>query len=414
MKVFLGLGSNLEPRKKTLQKALQKISTLGPIEKISSLYETPALLPLKAPTDWNKPFLNMALQMEFQKSPLLLLQQLKSIETALGRPLENRQKWAPRPIDLDILLFGDQKISSPELKIPHPELEKRAFVLDPLKDILPSFIPKARKHKHHAPLWMAIVNLTPDSFSDGGQFTDDASVSETFKTYENKGVHIIDLGAESTRPGAAPLSSEEELTRLNPVLNRISEFSSSSLRPLFSIDTRHIKTAEAALKQGVDIINDVSGLKNLEMLSLLKNSKAAYILTHSLDVPVNLKNTLKEDPLKALPFWLDEKLELLEKHHISWDHVFFDPGIGFGKNSLQSIRILQNLKIFKDCPVRILIGHSRKSFMKDFSSEPAKFRDPETLGVSFQLIRQGVDVLRLHNPEMHIRAFKGWSHIAPV
>ena len=299
MKVFLGLGSNLEPRKKTLQKALQKISTLGPIEKISSLYETPALLPLKAPTDWNKPFLNMALQMEFQKSPLLLLQQLKSIETTLGRSQESRQKWAPRPIDIDILLFGDQKVSLPELKIPHPEIEKRAFVLDPLKDILPSFIPKARKHKHHAPLWMAIVNLTPDSFSDGGQFTDDASVSETFKTYENKGVHIIDLGAESTRPGAAPLSSEEELTRLNPVLNRIPEFS-GDLKPLFSIDTRHVKTAEVALKQGVHIINDVSGLNDPKMLSLLKNSKVAYVLTHSLDVPVNLKNTLKEDPLKIL------------------------------------------------------------------------------------------------------------------
>ena len=414
MKVFLGVGSNLKPRKKTISLALKELSLIGSIKKVSPVYETPALLPLEAPSSWNRPFLNLALQMEFSDSALTLLNHLQVIERKLGRT--DRQKWSPRSIDLDILLFGDQIISLPELKVPHPEMEERAFVLDPLKDILPSFILKARHLKNHSPLWMAIVNLTPDSFSDGGFFTDEKAFLATMAHYEKLGVAVLDLGAESTRPEALALSSKEELTRLEPFLKPLCQLygGSQSLKPLISVDTRHVRTAEAALKLGVHIINDVSGLKDPEMLSLLKGSGAAYVLTHSLDVPVNPENFLKEDPLKALSRWLEQKLEMLEKNHISRELIFFDPGIGFGKNSLQSLRILRNLQVFHSFPVRLLIGHSRKSFIKDFSSYEAAFRDPETVGVSMGLIRQGVDVLRVHNPEIHIRAHRAWSHIINV
>ena len=411
MKVFLGIGSNLEPRKKNITRALKELSSICSLEKISPVYETAALLPKKAPSSWNKPFFNMAAQVEFSGEPLLLLNHLKAIEKKLGR--KKNEKWAPRSIDLDILLYGDKKLSLPDLTIPHPEMEKRAFVLDPLKDILPSFIPKARHHKNHAPLWMAIVNLTPDSFSDGGIFSDEKTFSTTMLHYESLGVAIVDLGAESTRPGAVNLTSEEEQNRLTPFLKQLYQLhKGKTLKPLISIDTRHVKTAETGLKLGADILNDVNGLKDPEMLSLLKNSKAAYVLTHSLDVPVNPKNILKEDPIETLQNWLEEKLEILDKNHITWDRVFFDPGIGFGKDAFQSLRILKNLKAFQNCPVRILIGHSRKSFMKNFSPREAKLRDPETLGISFGLIQKGVDVLRVHNPEIHIRAFRGWSQVA--
>ena len=411
MKVFLGVGSNLEPRKKTIAEALKELSLVGPIEKISPIYETPALLPPQAPTLWNKPFLNLAVQMNFLNDPRDLLFHLKVIEKKLGR--KKREKWAPRSIDLDILLFGNKSFSYPELQIPHPEMEKRAFVLDPLKDILPSFITKARSHKNHTPLWMAILNLTPDSFSDGGIFNDEEIFLATMQHYEKMGVAIVDLGAESTRPGAIGLSSDEELTRLEPFLKQLCQlFNKQRLKPLISVDTRHVKTAKTALKLGVNILNDVSGLKNPEMLSLLADSQAAYVLTHSLDVPVNPKNVLKEDPLPVLCNWLEQKLEILDKNCISRDRIFFDPGIGFGKTSVQSLKILQNLQVFHSYPIRLLIGHSRKSFMKDFSPKEADLRDLETLGVSMKLIQQGVDVLRVHNPEMHIRAFRGWSHVA--
>ena len=411
MKAFLGVGSNLGPRKKNLTEALKELSLIGSIGKISPIYETPALLPPKASDLWNKPFLNLAVQMNFSGDPRDLLNHLTAIEKKLGR--KTREKWAPRSIDLDILLFDDKSFSYPELQIPHPEMEKRAFVLDPLKDILPSFITKSRSHKNHAPLWMAILNLTPDSFSDESLFNNEKVFLATIKHYEKMGVAIIDLGAESTRPGAIALSSDEELARLEPFLKPLCQlYNKQRLKPLISVDTRHIKTAETAVKMGANIINDVSGLKNPEMLSLLADSQAAYVLTHSLDIPVNPKNFLKEDPLPALCNWLEEKLEILDKNRISRDRIFFDPGIGFGKNSIQSLKILQNLQIFHSYPIRLLIGHSRKSFMKDFSPKKAELRDIETLGISMKLIQQGVDVLRVHNPEMHIRAFRGWSHAA--
>lgn len=412
MKAFLGVGSNLSPRKKNISLALKELSLIGAVEKISPVYETPALLPLEAPPSWNRLFLNLALQMEFSGSALQLLDHLQAIERKLGR--KKREKWSPRNIDLDILLFGDQKISLPHLKIPHPEMEKRAFVLDPLKDILPSFIPKARGLKNHAPLWMAIVNLTPDSFSDGKLFSNKEHFLSAMIRYEKMGVSILDLGAESTRPNALSISYKEEWKRLEPFLKPLCELygGSQSLKPLISVDTRHAQTVEAALKWGVHIVNDVSGLKEPEMLSPLKGSGVAYVLTHSLDVPVNPKNILKGDPLETLSIWLEKKLEILEKHQIPKELIFFDPGIGFGKNSLQSLRILRNLKVFHEFPVRLLIGHSRKSFMGDFSSCDAAFRDPETVGVSMGLIKQGVDVLRVHNPEIHIRAYRAWSHVA--
>ena len=345
MKVHLGLGSNLKPRKQHILRALDELSSICSIEKISPIYETPALLPPESPPEWNKPFLNLVVQIEFSEDPLSLLNHLKAVEKKLGR--KDRQKWSPRSIDLDILLCENQQLSLPELTVPHPEMEKRAFVLDPLKDILPSFIPKARRHKNHAPLWMAIINLTPDSFSDGGSFSDEKVFSKTLRHYENIGVAIVDLGAESTRPGAISLSSDEEWERLKPFLEKFFNlFAEKKLRPLISVDTRHVKTAEASQKLGVDIINDVSGLSDTDMLSLLKDSKAAYVLTHSLDVPVNPQNVLKGDPLPILQNWLDKKLEVFEKNNISFDRLFFDPGIGFGKNSLQSLRILKNLKNF--------------------------------------------------------------------
>ena len=410
MKTFIGIGSNMEPRREMISKALEELSFIGYLEKISPVYETPALLPRNAPPSWNKPFLNLVAQLDFSESPLSLLNHLKTIEKRLGR--KEKQKWAPRSIDLDILLFGDKSFVLQELQIPHPEMEKRAFVLDPLKDLLPSWIPKAREHKNHAPLWMAIINLTPDSFSDGGLFAGEEVFSKTILKYEEMGVAIIDLGAESTRPGAIGISADEELNRLKPFLKQLScLYEKKRLKPLISVDTRHVKTAEVVLKSGVDIINDVSGLKNQEMLSLLKNSQTSYVLTHSLDIPVNPKNVLNKDPLQTLCHWLEEKLNILDKHHISLNRIFFDPGIGFGKNSLQSLKILRNLQVFHSYPVRLLVGHSRKSFMTDFSPQEANLRDMETLGVSMGLIKQGVDILRVHNPEIHIRGFRGWSHV---
>ena len=153
-----------------------------------------------------------------------------------------------------------------------------------------------------------------------------------------------------------------------------------TIRPFVSLDTRHVKTAKVGVELGVDIINDVSGMSNGEMLSLLKDSEAGYVLTHSLDVPVRPENVLTEDPVAHLQDWLEKKLEIFEKNNIALDRIFFDPGIGFGKTPLQSLKILKDLKSFQSCPVRLLIGHSRKSFMKDFQLEKCRVKGSGNFG----------------------------------
>ena len=518
---YIGLGSNIEPRRKNLEKALEAISSFMSIERLSPVYETPALLPPKAKAEWNKPFLNLVLKGQYSSTPPRLLQRLKALERKLGRSdfnsykeKERQANGAPRPIDLDILLWGEEgekSYSSKDLSIPHREMINRSFVLDPLTDIFPN--PYLRKlacqRPQHAPLWMVILNVTSDSFSDGGSITNVETFTQKVLHYVSLGVHILDIGAESTRPEALPLSPQEEWARLEPYLKALqriypqpgiptenknlkgSPFLKPFLRPLISIDTRHVSTAEKALKMGANIINDVSGLRthtnrpegsggsgasgassksggyggsgasgassksggsnrydgeiNHEMLSLLRNSKALYVLMHSLDIPANPGNTLPEekDPLPILCQWLENKLEVLEKNKISLDRIFFDPGIGFGKNALQSLKILKNLETFKQYPVRLLVGHSRKSFMKNLSfatinpkmdlkidpkidrskmdpkmdpmQERATMtmianRDLYTLGFSMKLIQKGVDVLRIHNPEIHIATHLGWNH----
>ena len=412
--VFLSLGSNVSPRREALRravKALLAISSKGEAEASASasfVYETEALLPPGAPPSWDRPFLNMALRIEFSGSPQELLQKTMQIEKDLGR--KPGPKWSPRPIDIDILLFREEKISLPHLQIPHPEMEKRAFVMDPLKDLHPRFIPLARKLPERQPIWMAAVNLTPDSFSDPGRFEGQplSAFTAAMKSLEEGGAHIIDLGAESTRPGARPLASDEERQRLEPFLKALLE-KRAPLSALISVDTRHSATARRALSMGACMINDVSGLADPDMLPLLQDSGALFVLTHSLTAPADPGHVLSEDPLKILPSWLDKKLNLLAQKGIDFQRVFFDPGIGFGKTSQQSLRILRHLDVFKSCPVRILVGHSRKSFMRGFAPQAPAERDLETLGLSLRLIQDGsADALRLHRPKMSLRALRGF------
>ena len=128
-------------------------------------------------------------------------------------------------------------------------------------------------------------------------------------------------------------------------------------------------------------------------------------------VPADPNEILSGDPIETLQIWLECHLNQFVKNNIDLRRIYFDPGIGFGKNSLQSLTLLKSIDAFFGFPVKILVGHSRKSFMKNFADKTAGQRDYETLGVSMSLIQKGVDVLRIHNPEIHIKAHRGWSHV---
>ena len=232
MRVYLGLGSNLGDRRLHLSRAIDALEAKGlAIARVSPVVESPALLPDSAPSDWNLPFLNLAVEGIARCSPGQLRLRIDEIQQSFGR--HEGSHWSPRPIDVDILLWGRERIETERLTIPHRDLTRRTFVLAPLVALQPRLTVPGLGDRtvldysialgHHIPLWMGIVNVTPDSFSDGGRFLDWSRIEPHVAAMTEAGVHIIDVGGESTRPGAVPVDPAEEWSRVGPVLERLVE-----------------------------------------------------------------------------------------------------------------------------------------------------------------------------------------------
>ena len=275
-----------------------------------------------------------------------------------------------------------------------------------------SVLQLSRKQPQHAPMWMGILNITPDSFSEDGVLNNEEALKSAIQKFDELNIGIIDIGGESTRPDAWSITEDTEWERIERPLKLVNEhFAGRKIRPLVSLDSRNFKTVRRALEYGINIINDVSGLADDRFIPLLKNSQCQYILTHSLSVPASpsMHYSRNIDVIKELKQWFTDKIQYLVCHGINPEKIIIDPGIGFGKTSLQSQTILQNISEFYCFELRVLVGHSRKSFLTPIISTPPKERDIESLGLSLSLVNQGVDILRVHNPELHIKAFKGWN-----
>lgn len=403
MQVALSLGANLGNKIDTLNKAADNISALPKtwILRASSIYRSPPLLPANAPEGWYKLYDNAALTIETDLAPHDLLDQLKEIERKLGR--KPSPAWAPRVIDIDIIAYGDIIIDDNRLTLPHPLATERAFVLAPLSEISPnlrlsgkSVLAWKRELLEQLPAWMKIVNATPDSFSGDGLLNG----QESSRVPENPQANFIDLGAESTRPKANFVHPAEEWSRLAPFIEM--QNLNSTFRPKVSIDTRNPETAIRALRAGVDVINDVSGVANPEMLSALVESNCDIVVMHNLGIPADPRTTLaEEDPISSVLDFLSRKIDTLETAGIAKSRVIVDPGIGFGKTPAQSWRLLQNVEEFFQLETRILYGHSRKSFLKTITTNEAEARDVHSLVVSNALSKKFVDVIRVHNIEIH-------------
>jgi dihydropteroate synthase len=238
-----------------------------------------------------------------------------------------------------------------------------------------------------------IVNVTPDSFSDGGQYTDTHSALAHIEQLIEDGADIIDIGAESTRPGATALSAEQEWERLSPLFEGLNVSGA-----IFSLDTRHAENARRALDIGFHWINDVSGFKDNAMIETVKLYGCQLVMMHSLTVPADKNVTLPEDAdvIDALLKWSQANVARLERAGIRRHRIIMDPGLGFGKTARQSGQIIERFIELKACKLPILIGHSRKSFLG------AGDRDAGTLAVSRQLIAKGVDYLRVHDVAAHV------------
>ena len=424
MRVYLGLGSNLGDRREHLSRAIDALETGGAtVARVSPVVESPALLPDSAPSEWNLPYLNLVLECTVRCAPEQLRARIDEIQRAFGR--HGTSRWSPRPIDIDILLWGRERIETERLTIPHRDMTCRSFVLAPLAALAPRLTVPGRGERtvlewsmaldEHIPLWMGIVNVTPDSFSDGGRFVDRARIEPHVAAMVEAGVHILDVGGESTRPGATPVDPATEWSRVGPVLERLIERSAGRrLRPLLSLDTRHPEVAEKGLALGVDIINDVGGLTSPAMVALARDSGRDWVAMHHVTVPADPEVTLPvdRDPYDAVEQWLRRRTEAWDAQGLDLGRIIFDPGIGFGKNRLQSLRLLRRAGEFRRHGLRVLVGHSRKSFMRSFAGKDEADDDLTTLGASLHLCAQGVDIIRVHNVPLHATAWRGWSHLA--
>ena len=422
MRVYLGLGSNLGDRRGHLSRAIDALEARGiGIVRVSPVVESPALLPDSAPSDWNLPFLNLVLECMAECSPEQLRLWIDDIQSEFGR--DSSSHWSPRPIDIDILLWGRERIITERLTIPHRDLTQRSFVLAPLVALAPRLtVPGDERiileHSitlgHHIPLWMGIVNVTPDSFSDGGRFTEWARIEAHVEAMIKAGVHIVDVGGESTRPGATAVDPELEWSRVAPVLERLAaRLAGCRPRTLLSLDTRNAEVAAKGLELGVDIINDVSGLTSPDMVALARGAACDWITMHHVTIPADPGTILpvEQDPFDAVEAWLLKQMEIWDAKGLDLERIIFDPGIGFGKNRLQSLRLLRRAGEFRRHGLRVLVGHSRKSFMKSFVRDDEIGRDIATIGASLHLCAQGVDVIRVHDVPGHIAAYRGWSHL---
>lgn len=260
------------------------------------------------------------------------------------------------------------------------------------------------------PLLMGIVNVTPDSFSDGGLWTSHEAAVEHGLKLAAAGADLIDVGGESTRPGAVPVPLKEELNRVIPVIEQ--------LRPrtqaLISIDTYKAEVARQALEAGADVVNDISGLTfDASMSTVCAASNCGVICMHIQGTP----QTMQIDPrygdvVREICDYFRERLASLEAAGIARARIVLDPGIGFGKTAEHNLQILSGIAAFRSLGRPVLIGHSRKGFLKKLLGRPVDERSSGTIGVAIAAAMQHADILRVHDVGTVRDALLAWGSIA--
>jgi 2-amino-4-hydroxy-6-hydroxymethyldihydropteridine diphosphokinase/dihydropteroate synthase len=408
--IYLALGSNLGDRRTNLEGAIARLDASGVrFVESSPVYRTPALLLPGSPLEWDRPFFNCVIKVSSDLAPVDLLRLIKKIEAEMGRDFS--LKWAPRPVDIDILFYKGLRVDTSELTIPHKAAFERYFLLDAMSFLCSAALGDLNYYGvEHQPALMGIINITPDSFSDGGKLNSPEKFVTEFMRLERELVPIIDIGAESTNPKASPITAEEEIERLGFVFDFLCVWKPGFLRPLLSIDTYHYDTAVAALDAGFDIINDANALRDERFIDLLlEYPSAKYVLTHSLSVPVKSDVIVESDAVDIVSKFLEEKLAIFERRGVNKERIFFDVGIGFGKTPYQSLDLMRRIGVFHKYGVKLLVGHSRKSFMKAFLENEAT-ADADTIGVSLALSGK-VDVLRVHTPIEHQNALLAYKEV---
>jgi len=253
---------------------------------------------------------------------------------------------------------------------------------------------------------MGVINLTPDSFSDGGDLNSSKKILDQVNNFLSNGVDIIDLGAQSTRPGAEEVGSMIEIKRLIPFLKLIrSEYPEI----LISIDTFNSDVAHEALLNGADWINDVTGgRRDNEILNVVSKFNCPFVITHSRGNSQNMNELSKyENLLLEVKCSLENLIKNALENNISRKNIIVDPGIGFSKDLNQNLEILRNLDLFKNLNLPILIGASRKRFIGEIlNKDNPKERDIGTLAISCLCSQNKIDIVRVHNVKLNYEILK--------
>ena len=255
---------------------------------------------------------------------------------------------------------------------------------------------------------MGVLNLTPDSFSDGGKFNKtNKGIKHAFEMI-NAGANLIDVGGESTRPGSKTVNPKNEWNRIYRILRLVCK------KVPVSLDTRKSEIMEKGIKLGVKIINDVSGLNyDKKTLDILKKYQIPFVIQHSKGTPENMqiKPTYKNELLEVYDFF-DKKIKTLRSIGIKHSNIILDPGIGFGKNLKHNMNLISKISIFHSLGFPILVGNSRKRFIKEIAKKnDSKNRIGGTVASSIYLMMQGVQILRIHDVNELIQGVKVFKEL---
>ncbi|PKI62462.1 hypothetical protein CRG98_017086 [Punica granatum] len=444
--VVIAIGSNVGDRLNNFNEALRLMRKSGiEISRHGCLYETaPAYV-----TDQPR-FLNSAVRGVTTLGPHDLLQELKKIEKDMGRTAGIR--YGPRPIDLDILFYGKFRINSDTLTVPHERIWERPFVMAPLIDLLGLDVDNDTVASWHSMsvqssglheswqklggesligkegmkrvlpvgnwLWdwsektsiMGILNLTPDSFSDGGMYQSVEAAVSHVRSMITEGADMIDLGAQSTRPSAELISPREELNRLLPVLEAVLEMPEMEGK-FVSVDTFYSEVAREAVNRGAHLVNDVSaGKLDSQMFKAVAELKVPYIAMHMRGDPSTMQNNENvqyQDVCKEITSELYSRVKEAELSGIPAWRIIIDPGIGFSKRTEHNVDILVGLPAIREQIAMkslavahgpMLIGPSRKRFLGEICQRPvAVERDPATVASVTAGVLGGANIVRVHN-----------------
>ena len=328
--------------------------------------------------------------------------------------LVNQKKTLP--------LKGNKEISFSQIEIITRDSKKIISIKDvkKLSKLLRKSINKdlkiiTKKNKNFSnldfkkiPNIMGILNLTPDSFSDGGKFNKKKFSIKHAVSLFRFGADIVDVGGESTRPGSKPISEKDEWNRIEKIIIKIGK------KIPLSLDTRKANIMNKGIKIGIKLINDISGLSyDPKTIDVLKKNKTPFVIQHSQGTPEKMQNNPKyKNELLDIYDFFEEKIKFLRSKGIKHNNIIVDPGIGFGKNLKHNMNLIKGISIFHTLGFPILLGLSRKKFIKELSGKnDTKERIGGTIASSLYSMMQGVQILRIHDVNELIQSIKVFKQL---